>query len=62
MKARIKCERKENYKTRKMMCDRVRRLQKRWQGKEGDQGKCAREFSVMMVAIVTLLRESGTYS
>jgi hypothetical protein len=26
------------------------------------QGKCAREFSVMMVAIATLLRESGMYS
>jgi len=61
-KARIKCERKENYKTRKTICCRVTRLQKRGGGRRGVGGKCARESSVMMVAIATLLRESGTYS
>jgi len=63
MKASIKWGRKENYKSRKTVCDRVTRLQKRGRGRKGGGRKGAREFSVMMVAMVTLLlRESGTYS
>jgi hypothetical protein len=45
MKARIKCERKENYKTRKTICYRVTRLQKRGGGRR-EIGGNARENPV----------------
>jgi len=45
MEARIKCERKENYKSRKTVCDRVTRLQKRGRVRRGKGGN-ARENSV----------------
>lgn len=45
MKARVKYEREENYKTKNTLCDRVTRLQKRGRGRKGMEGN-ARENSV----------------